>query len=698
MNEATGESSFPVANSDYHSVDWLFMSEIEIPEDYEELKAWYLTKEQERLERVSKVPTLAEELSKQRKAEEELRKQLANIVANRRKIEDEQAEIRRKNRADEVAMHQAKRKLDTFASERAIQERLAKEAEEFDAITQQHMWREFAFTHQIEGAKRLASARRGILGDKRGLGKSLTSLIWADMLKAKRVLVFAPKDVLENFKREINHWTPHRNPVVIGGMNKIQRETFLPMLTGLDQWLVLCNYEAWRRDATLIEYIKDLQADTVIIDEAHNIKEKKTSAYKGIRDIVYAENKCNVCGGTPEPYNDGLATIRHGGLRCSKCLNVPAKFGDFCSVKNVLPMTGTAILNKPQDLWTLLNLVDRVLFPSESAFLHDYCETNIFTGRWQFRAGGEDALIEKLGSKFVKRDKKSAGVKFKEQVIVPHYIDFDKTLYPDQWKIIQQIKEFGAIKMGEDVKLDVIGVLPDILRRRQAITWPAGIKIWEYAEGSDGVIRKTGRALYEAPAAESIKMDKCMEIAEQIIFEEEDRLVIFSQFKEALKELERRFNSLGISVVRYDGDISDNMANQAQLDFDGKTAANHPYDTECNPECRNWDGGLGCTGYKWQVILCHYKKGGVGLNLNAASQMIILDREWNPGKEDQAQGRIDRLDNLKDSVVHTIHVDGSIDMFMDSLIEEKKNMIDAFESSHDTLERMLEALRNDDLL
>lgn len=672
------------------------MAEIEIPEDYEQLKQWYAKKEYETEQLTSQVPELAASIAEQRKAEQELRSKLYEITRKRNELESQQDAIRKQAKLDQAAMIAAKRKLDTFASEQAIQQRIAEESAEFDKITQHYQWREFAYSHQIDGAKRLATAKRGILGDKRGLGKSLTSLIWADMIGAKKVLIFAPKDVLENFKREIEHWTPHRNVTILGGMSKIQRDMFLPLLANFDQWLVLCNYEAWRRDSDLIEYMKLLKADTIIIDEAHNIKEKKTSAYKGIRELVYAENACNVCKGDPERYKDAFTgTFK---IRCSQCLSEPNNFGDFCSVKHVLPMTGTAILNKPQDLWTLLNLVDRRLFPSEDAFLRDYCQIDTWTGRWTFRSGGEEALIKRLGSRFIKRDKKSAGVKFKEQVIVPHYIDFDKTLYPDQWKVIQQIKEFGAIKMGEDVKLDVIGVLPDILRRRQAITWPAGIKIWEYAEGPDGVIRKTGRALYEAPAAESIKMDKCMEIAETIITEEEDRLVIFSQFKEALKELERRFNNLGITVVRYDGDISDAKATQAQLDFDGKTAANHPYDTECNSDCNGWDGNLGCTGYKWQVILAHYKKGGVGLNLNAASQMILLDREWNPGKEDQAQGRIDRLDNMKDSVVHTIHVNGSVDMFMDELIAQKSDMINAFEVQHDTLERMIEALRNDDLL
>lgn len=678
------------------------MSEYQIPDDMDTLLEWVRTKEEEQAEAVQVIPKIAAQIQEDLSEENKLKAQMMEIVRRRRARENIRDAAKKAIKDNEAVVIAAKRKLETFQSEKAIQARIENEAAEFDRITQHYQWREFAFDHQISGARRLASARRGILGDKRGLGKSLTSLVYADMLGAKRVLVFAPKDVLQNFEREIKHWTPHRHVAVLGGMPKIQRDMFLGLLAQQEQYLILCNYEAWRRDPELLDNIKNLRADTVIIDEAHNIKEKRTSAYQGIRGIVYADNKCNICGGTPEKVRNSLTGTYD--MRCSTCLHEPEEIGDFCSVKNVLPMTGTAILNKPQDLWTLLNLVDRRLFPSEKAFLEDYCTLDYDTGRWKFRTGGEEALIAKLGPRFVKRDKKSAGIEGMPQLVIPHTIQFDKNLYPDQWAVMKQIADFGAIKMAEDIKLDVIGILPELMRRRQAITWPQGIKIWEQVKDEfTGMWRKTGKVLYEAPATESIKMDKAMEIATEIINEEEDRLVIFSQFKEALKEFDRRFKRLGISVVRYDGDTSDYTANQAQLDFDGKTAANHPKHTSCREDCVNWlkDKPITlqtCKGYQWQVILCHYKKGGVGLNLNAARQMIILDREWNPGKEDQAFGRIDRMDNKQDSIVHTIHVEGTIDAFMDSLIDEKSKIIDGFDTEQNIQEQMIAALRNGELL
>lgn len=686
------------------------MSEYEIPENYDELKSWLENKEKEQLEYRQQMPELAALVEAQRKQEQALKVQLNEIMRVRQQYQEQQDLIRKQVRADETAMAQAKRKLETFASERAIAERLARDSEEFDRITAGYKWREWAFSYQLSGARRLASAKRGILGDKRGLGKSLTSLIWADMIGAKRVLVFAPVDVLHNFKREIEHWAPHRHVAVVGGMNKTQRDMFLRLLASQDQYLILINYEAWRKDPEFLNLLVELKADTVIIDEAHNIKTPTTSAFQGIRDIVYGVNECNICYGAPERVKDH-ATGRII-TRCSVCFHEPANFDDFCSVKNVLPMTGTAFLNRPDDAWSLLYLVNRVLFPDKNSFLRDYCTVNPNTGRWVFRHGGEEELIRKLGYRFIKRDKNSPEVKSEvktmPQTVVKHELVFDKNLYPDQWQVMEQIKKYDSIIMDleNEVKLDIVGMLPQLTRRRQAITWPAGIKIYEKVQDEDGTWRRTGKVLYEAPATESIKMDKAMEIAETVINEEEDRLVIFSQFKEALKEFERRFKRLGISVIRYDGDTSNDTAQAAQLDFDGKTAPNHPWGTECNADCVNhpsnarYTGFSGtCPGYRWQVILAHYKKGGVGLNLNAARQAIFLDREWNPGKEDQAMGRIDRIDNLRDSIIHTLHVDESIDAFMDSLIEQKAQMNEGFDEAYeDIMDQLKQKLKDGDLL
>lgn len=73
-----------------------------------------------------------------------------------------------------------------------------------------------------------------------------------------------------------------------------------------------------------------------------------------------------------------------------------------------------------------------------------------------------------------------------------------------------------------------------------------------------------------------------------------------------------------------------------------------------------------------------FKAFGTGINLNAARQMIILDDEWNPGMEDQAIGRIDRINSTDQATVHQFRVKDSIDDFMAQILEEKRNITTGF--------------------
>jgi SNF2 family DNA or RNA helicase len=127
--------------------------------------------------------------------------------------------------------------------------------------------------------------------------------------------------------------------------------------------------------------------------------------------------------------------------------------------------------------------------------------------------------------------------------------------------------------------------------------------------------------------------------------------------------------------VRYDGDTPKDKIQEIQMDFDRRTAGEHP---------------------KWDVVLCHYKKGGVGLNLNAATQTIILDEEWNPGKVDQAYGRTDRLGQTEETTVHVLRVGKSVDVWMAKLIGEKAEMIEGFEVNADMQQKLLDIMRGID--
>ena len=562
----------------------------------------------------------------------------------------------------------------------------------------QYSYTDRILPHQMEGACILANNGRAILGDKRGLGKTLTSIATCDALQVQKVLVIVPDDVLSNFVNEIAYWAPHRSVFPVGKMPRAQREFAFSMARKLDQWMMVINYSAWRKDKTIIDTIVGLGVECVIADEAHEMKNTSTSAYKGVRDIVLAENCCPKCHSIQTNKRERIETPPFGYRSVEVCTvcdfnsdNDEWEFLDRCSVKYVFPMTGTVILNKPQDLFAQLSLVDPINFKYKDDFLRSYCTQDYYTGKWKFQEGGMDRLAKRLSGKFLARDEKTAGVTRPKQSIEIHEIEMDAELYPAQFKVMQQLSKHAQIILDSGKKLSVLATIALITRKRQANVWPAGIQLKD--ENGD-VVFSVGEEV-----TESIKLDTIIkhhptaadpdemwtglipDLTEDGDMELGANVVVFSQFKGPLAELERRCNAAGISVVRFDGDTPQNIRDMAKIDFDRKYREAEGYTP------------------KWQVILANYRTGGVGLNFTAATETIILDEEWNPGKADQAFGRTDRMGQTEETNVHILRIPNTIDSWMVAINQEKQDMIDGFEQTTEGLsDALLLAMRNGDIL
>lgn len=175
---------------------------------------------------------------------------------------------------------------------------------------------------------------------------------------------------------------------------------------------------------------------------------------------------------------------------------------------------------------------------------------------------------------------------------------------------------------------------------------------------------------------ESIKVDKVMDLIMEHGVMEDNRIAVFSQFKTALAELEKRLDCVGVRTVRFDGDTTDSVKEEVK---------------------RNWDKSIGEEA-KWEVVLCNYKTGGIGLNLTAAIHTIILDEEWNPGKRDQAYARTHRMGQDEETFVHVIRLSHTIDTWLSDLIENKEALIAGFDSATvDIQAKMLEAIKDGEI-
>jgi hypothetical protein len=75
-----------------------------------------------------------------------------------------------------------------------------------------------------------------------------------------------------------------------------------------------------------------------------------------------------------------------------------------------------------------------------------------------------------------------------------------------------------------------------------------------------------------------------------------------------------------------------------------------------------------------QVLLLSLKAGGTGLNLTAASQVVHVDRWWNPAVEDQATDRAYRIGQQRRVQVRKLVCVGTLEERIDRLIEQKRSL------------------------
>jgi SNF2 family DNA or RNA helicase len=542
-----------------------------------------------------------------------------------------------------------------------------------------------ALPHQLEGAHRLVSAERAILADKPGLGKTLQAIMTIDMLRAEgkgqKVLIFTPKPVVPDFERAFKQWTdPTLVQTLDQSFNGNIKTQMLAMVIHMPQIIIITNYEVWRKNREIHQKLIECGFDTIIMDEAHVLKDQKSKTSQDIRELVYAENKCPKCG------HGSFVKRNYSDKLCAACEYMQQKLDEFCSVKNVYPMTGTPILNKPAELFPLLNMLDRRAFSSEKNFLSDFCEKeyDYHNGRyiWTFGSGGSDRLLKRLKMRYTGRTRESAGVVMPPQEVKHHWLELDPEKYPKQHKFIAELRDKAKLAFGPEAQLSQPEILAWYTRMRQSASWPDAIEIkgcphdpqcWHYDEEKQTEVLKCKSpvVVFPPPGTPAIGESVIMDAAEEITFEaveDGDRIVVFSMFKKVIAELERRCLEKGLRVGVITGDVS---PSQRQIYIDDFNT-NHTKVGE----------------HRYDVLICQYQTAQVGLNLNGAQQLLCIEREWNPGKEEQTLDRVRRLDSEFNSIVHILHCKGTATDLIDAIQDQKLAIVEGFQADVDLAEAM----------
>jgi hypothetical protein len=76
------------------------------------------------------------------------------------------------------------------------------------------------------------------------------------------------------------------------------------------------------------------------------------------------------------------------------------------------------------------------------------------------------------------------------------------------------------------------------------------------------------------------------------------------------------------------------------------------------------------------AMVLSLKAGGTGLNLTAASHVVLYDRWWNPAVEDQARDRVWRIGQKSTVVCHRLVCPGTVDERVEEVVAGKRQIAD----------------------
>ena len=417
-----------------------------------------------------------------------------------------------------------------------------------------------------------ARSKRGVLiADEQGLGKTVQSLATVEAVNAYPLVVVAPTSVRLNWRREIEKWLPHRSVTVAYGTE--------PHDISADICVV-----GWD---TLHGWAGQVPVVSAVFDEAH-----------------YAKNPAS--RRTQAAFELSSRAAEAGGFS--------------------LALTGTPILNKVEELKSLLQMIGRIEeLGGSRGFDYSYVKN-----KEPDHAGLHRRLRETCYLRRLKRDVLS---ELGDKEFVSVYVVGDRATMSEY-----RLAEHGLkAELGEELKALIASAAGNNAREREE----AAIKTFRQNSGSH-----LARIEHLRQLAARAKRDAISEWLGDFTSSEK-KLVVFGWHRDDVDWVANTYGN-GLKIV---GGMSDEAKQTAVQRFQEQDDA--------------------------KLISCSLKAAGVGITLTAASDVLFIEQGWNPADMDQAADRCHRIGQRDSVTVYTLLCEETIDLRIAELIDQKRRIVNA---------------------
>lgn len=461
--------------------------------------------------------------------------------------------------------------------------------------------------HQRPLVDKAATVRKLVIADDMGLGKtgSAISAVEEWRLRAKAGgeipsgprLVVCPNSVKGSWARQLEMWYgPDVNYKIVDGstasarMRQIESVTDYPEENG---WLIV-NWEQIRaKKVKKTIKRRNGSTSTKMVEEMKEPIFEKTEWLAVIADEVHrAKNKAS-------QQTRGLWRVRaDDGI--------------------MLAMSGTPMLNSPDELWSILHWLWPKEYTSYWRFYEEYVDyTEGYFGKVITGVRNPAALRFELRDRLVRRTQGEV-LDLPGKVRVPVPLTLNKSqrkLYDDaenqMWLEIEKAAEAGDKSAEEFIA--------------KASEGASMTELLQIKNGASRTVRL--RQIIETPALlgaddDSAVLDSCVET---IMDSGEEQWVVFTEFADTPSILAGRLRARGIEAVEYTGSVS----TQDRADI----------------EERFQRGEI-------QVVVGTLKSMYQGITLTAAHLEYFVSRDWVPDINEQAEDRCSRIGQKKRVVVY----------------------------------------------
>lgn len=429
---------------------------------------------------------------------------------------------------------------------------------------------------------------RGLLADDMGLGKTIQGIGFAKWYKKDwPCVVIAPASLLLNWKKEFVKWLP----------KDVSEDEVSVMKKGKDTpygKVTICSFNYVIKNEQKLSQFLGVKG-VVVVDEAHNIKNLEAQRTQAIVKLAH-------------------------------------------KAKRYLPMTGTPLLNRPVELFSILHSIDPLNWNDYEKFVFDYCDgqrIKIQRGKRQTTAllangiSNHIELFKLLREKYMCR-------RLKKDVLTQLPPKRRYTLSLDaNTKEVNQTKEYLELYRSIICK----GLIENDYDLEKTKRFVLSEKTIDAGEGLFQAYQLTGRSKIKS---------LCSWIKDKIDAEA-GKIIIFGHHEEFLNKLQEEVEKIDdAKYIRIDGKTNKDKRFHYQEEFQN------------NPDCK--------------IALLSIGAANSGLTLTSSSIVVMGELPWTPGVSRQAEDRVHRIGQENDVEIYYTIADDTLDGAIWEMLKNKSEM------------------------